>query len=117
MKVFDSATTAYWLDGDAISEESLDIALNTAYAMLARNDEIAPPFEEWDEEDTVANGERVFSYFARTDTGDEIRVSFHRNDMKACIMLSSPEEECYIGDNLFCTITSTERKYSVEEWL
>ncbi len=117
MKVFDSATRAYRLDGDAVSEESLDIVLNAAYSILAKNDEIAPPFEEWDEEETVADGQRVFSYAARTDTGNEIRVSFHRSDLKATITLSSPEEECYIGDNLLCTITSAEKKYSVEEWL
>jgi hypothetical protein len=117
MKVFDSATRAYRLDGDAVSEESLDIVLNAAYAILAKNDEIAPPFEEWDEEETVSDGQRVSSYFARTDIGNEIRISFNRNDMKASIILSSPEEECYIGDSLFCTITSAERKYSVEEWL
>jgi hypothetical protein len=117
MRVFDSATRAYRLDGDAVSEESLDIVLNAAYAMLAKNDEIAPPFEEWDEEETEVDGQQIFSYFARTDTGDEIRVSFHRNDMRAWIMLSSPEEECYIGDRLLCTITSNEKNYSVEEWL
>jgi len=117
MKVFDSATMAYRLDGDAVSEESLDIVLNAAYAMLAKNDEIAPPFEEWDEEEAEVDGQRVFSYFAGTDTGNEIRVSFHHNDMRALIILSSPEEECFIGDRLLCTITSNERKYSVEEWL
>ncbi len=117
MKVLDSATRAYRLDGDAVSEESLDTVLNAAYAMLARNDEIAPPFEEWDEEEVEVDGQRAFSYFSRTDTGDEIRVSFHRNDMRAWIMLSSPAEEFYIGDRLLCTITSNERKYSVEEWL
>jgi hypothetical protein len=108
---------AYRLDGDAVSEESLDIVLNAAYAMLAKNDEIAPPFEEWDEEEAEVDGQRVFSYFAGTDTGNEIRVSFHHNDMRALIILSSPEEECFIGDRLLCTITSNERKYSVEEWL
>jgi hypothetical protein len=118
MKVLDSATRAFRLDGDAVSEESLDIVLNAAYSMLAKNDEIAPPFEEWDEEETLtADGERVFGYFAMTDTGDEIRVSFHRNDMRACIMLSSPEEECYIGDSLLCTITSNNKICSLEEWL
>jgi len=117
MKVLDSATRAFRLDGDAVSEESLDIVLNAAYSMLAKNDEIAPPFEEWDEEEIVADGHRVSSYFARTDTGDEIRVSFHHGDMRACIMLSSPEDECYIGDRLLCTITSNIKSYSVEEWL
>ncbi len=117
MKVIDSAAREYKLDGNAVSGESLDAVLDAAYAMLARNDEIAPPFEEWDEEEAEVEGQRIISYFARTDTGDEIRVSFNHDDMRACIMLSSPEEECYIGDNLLCTIVNNERKYTVEEWL
>jgi hypothetical protein len=117
MKVFDSATRAYRLDGNAVSEESLDIVLNAAYVMLAKNDELAPPFEEWDEEEIIENGQPVISYFASTDVGNEIRVSFHFTDMTARIQLSTPEEECYIGDSLLCTITSTERKYTLEEWL
>jgi hypothetical protein len=117
MKVIDSATYTYRLDGNAVSDESLDIVLDAAFAMLARNDEIAPPFEEWDEEESVVGGQRSLDYVARTDTGGEIRVSFRSEDMSAVITLSSPEEEIYIGDRLLCTITSTERKYSVEEWL
>ncbi len=117
MKVFDSATRAYRLDGAVVSEESLDIVLNAAYAMLAKNDELAPPFEEWDDEETGEEGQQVVSYFARTDAGNEIRVSFDFKDMTARIMLSSPEEECYIGESLLCTITSGEEKYTLEEWL
>jgi hypothetical protein len=117
MKVFDSATRAYRLDGNAVSEESLDIVLNAAYAMLAKNDELAPPFEEWDEDESREDGQQVVSYFATTDAGNEIRVSFHFKDMTARIQLSSPEEECYIGDSLLCTITHSGKKYTVEEWL
>lgn len=116
MKVLDSATRAYRLDGDAVSDESLDIVLSAAYEMLAKNDELAPPFEEWDEEESWENGQRVLSFFARTDVGNEIRVSFHYGDMMARITLSSPEVECYIGDDLFCTISANKR-YTLEEWL
>jgi hypothetical protein len=117
MKVFDSANRAYRLDGDAVSEESIDIVLNAAYAMLAKNDELAPPFEEWDEDESLEDGQTVVSYFTTTDVGNEIRISFHFKDMTARISLSSPEEECYIGDRLLCTITDHNEKYTVEEWL
>lgn len=117
MKIVDSATRAYRLDGNVVSEESLDIVLNAAYSMLAKNDELAPPYEEWDEEEAVINGRHVVSYFAQTDAGNEIRVSFQFNDMTARIQLSSPEEECYIGDDLLCTIKSAKKAYTLEEWL
>ena len=117
MKIFDSATRAYRLDGNAVSEESLDIVLNAAYAMLAKNDELAPPFEEWDEEEAVEDGHQVVSYFTATDAGNEIRVSFHFKDMTAGIQLSTPEEECYIDNDLLCTITSDKKAYTLEEWL
>jgi len=117
MKIFDSATRAYRLDGNAVSEESLDIVLNAAYAMLAKNDELAPPFEEWDLEESSINGQQIVSYFATTDAGNEIRASFHFKDMTARIQLSSPEEECFVGDDLLCTITSTKNAYTLEEWL
>ncbi len=117
MKIFDSATRAYRLDGNAVSEESIDIVLNAAYAMLAKNDELAPPFEEWDEEESFENGHQTLSYFAITDAGNEIRISFYFGDMTARIELRSPEEECFIGDSLLCTITSVDRKYTLEEWL
>ena len=44
MIVLDSTTRAYRLNGDTISEASLDTVLNAAYAMLANNDEIVPQF-------------------------------------------------------------------------
>ena len=116
MIVFDSTTRAYRLDGNVVSEESLDIVLNAAYAMLANNDEIAPPFEEWDEEEIHDGGETQLSYFAVTDTGKEIRVSFSFTDMTAKILLLSKEAEYFIGDNLLCTIKA-DRKYDLEEWL
>jgi hypothetical protein len=116
MKVFDSTTRAYRLDGNVVSEESIDIVLNAAYAMLANNDEIAPPFDEWDEEE-INNGEDTqLCYFTVTDTGKEIRVSFSFKEMTAKIMLISREEECFIGDNLLCTIKA-DKKYDLEEWL
>lgn len=105
------------LDGNAVSDESLDTVLNAAYAMLAKNDELAPPFEEWDEEESIADGHQTVSYFAATDTGNEIRVSFDFKDMTARIQLSSPEDECYIDNDLFCTITSQKKAYTLEEWL
>ncbi len=117
MKIFDTTTRAYRLDGGVISEDSLDIVLNAAFAMLAKNDELAPPFEEWEEEEAQENGELIVSYSAMTDAGNDIRVSFHFKDMTATIMLSSPEEECYIGKDLLCTVTSADKKYSLEEWL
>ncbi len=117
MKIFDSTTRTYRLDGNTVSEESLDIVLNAAYAMLAKNDELAPPFEEWDLEESVEDGRQVVSYIAATDTGNEIRVSFHFKDMTVSIQLSSPEDECYIGDDLLCTISSPKMAYTLEEWL
>lgn len=117
MKVFDSTTRAYRLDGNVVSEESLDIVLNAAYAMLAKNDEIAPLFEEWDEEEETIDGETVVSYYAMTDVGNEIRITFYFKDMTSRITLTSPEEECYIGDSLLCTINGADQKYSLEEWL
>jgi len=105
------------LDGNTVSEESIDSVLNAAYAMLAKNDELAPPFEEWDMEESIDGGHQVVSYFAATDTGNEIRVSFHFKDMTASIQLSSPEDECYIGDDLLCTISSLKMAYTQEEWL
>ncbi len=117
MKIFDTTTRAYRLDGGVVSEDSLDIVLNAAYAMLAKNDELAPPFEEWEDGELLEDGEMVVSYSAMTDDGNEIRVSFHFKDMTARIMLSSPEEECYIGKELLCTVTCADQKYSLEEWL
>jgi predicted metal-dependent RNase len=117
MKVFDSTTRAYRLDGGVVSEESLDVVLNAAYAMLAKNDEIAPPFEDWEDAELNENGEMVVSYSAITDADNEIRISFHFKDMTATIMLSSSEEECFIGDSLLCTIASADKMYTVEEWL
>jgi hypothetical protein len=117
MKVLDSATRAYRLEGDAVSDESLDIVLGAAYGMLAKNDELAPPFEEWNEEEFWENGRRVLSFFARTDVGNEIRITFNNEDMMARITLSSPEVECYIGDDLLCTIISANRQYNLEGWL
>ena len=80
MTVFDSTTRAYRLDGNVVSEESLDIVINAAYAMLASNDEIAPPFEEWDEEEIKDGEETLLCYFATTDTGKEIRMSFSMSE-------------------------------------
>jgi|GEM_PF-5622853 len=117
MKVFDSTTRAYRLDGDVVSQESLDIVLNAAYAMLAKNDELSPPDDEWDYEEVKEDGERVISYSAITDAGNEIRISFHFRDMTARIMLSSTEEECFIGDSLLCTVDNVDKRYSLEEWL
>jgi predicted metal-dependent RNase len=117
MKVFDSTTRAYRLDGGVVSEESLDVVLNAAYAMLAKNDEIAPPFEDWEDAELTEDGESVVSYSAVTDTGSEIRISFHFKDMTAKIMLCSPEEELFVGDELLCIISSADKKYTVEEWL
>ena len=116
MTVFDSTTRAYRLDGNVVSEESLDIVLNAAYAMLAKNDEIAPPFEEWDVEEVQNGTESQLSYFAATDAGNEIRISFSFTDMTAKIMLLSKEAEYFMGDNLLCTIKA-DKKYDLEEWL
>jgi len=116
MTIFDSTTRAYRLDGNVVSEESLDIVLNAAYAMLANNDEIAPPFEEWDIEEIEDGAESQLSYFASTNAGNEIRISFSFTDMTAKIMLLSKEAEYFIGDNLLCTIKA-DKKYDLEEWL
>ena len=116
MTIFDSTTRAYRLDGNVVSEESLDIVLNAAYAMLAKNDEIAPPFEEWDVEEVQDGMENQLSYFAATDADNEIRVTFSFTDMTAKIMLLSKEAEFFIGDNLLCTIKA-DKKYDLEEWL
>jgi hypothetical protein len=116
MKLLDSTIRAYKLNGNTISEASLDLVLNEAYAILAKNDEIAPPFEQWVEEEGIVDNDSVLSYYAKTDSGKEIRVSFSFNDMTAKIMLLSPEDEYYIGDNLLCTIKSS-KAYSIENWL
>ena len=116
MKVLDSTTRAYRLTGDTISEASLDAVLNAAYAMLANNDEIVPPFDDWNIEETYQGGDRVLSYSTTTDTGKELRISFSYTDMLARIFLVSGEEEHFVGETLLCTIRST-KKYSLEEWL
>lgn len=116
MTIFDSTTRAYRLDGNVVSEESLDVVLNAAYAMLAKNDEIAPPFEEWDVEEVQNGTDSQISYFATTDAGNEIRISFSFTDMVAKIMLLSKEAEYFIGDHLLCTIKA-DKKYDLEEWL
>jgi hypothetical protein len=116
MKVLDSTTRAYRLNGDTISEASLDAVLNAAYAMLANNDEIVPPFDDWNIEETFLNDDRELSYSTMTDTGKELRITFSFNDRLARIMLLSGEEEHFVGENLLCTITSS-RKYTLEEWL
>lgn len=116
MKLLDSATRAYRLNGDTISEASLDAVLNAAYAMLAHNDEIVPAFDDWEIEETVRDGDHVLSYVTTTDSGKELRVSFSYGEMLARVMLMSAEDEHYIGDSLLCTVRSRE-KYTVEEWL
>ncbi|MCD1295681.1 hypothetical protein CUJ83_11800 [Methanocella sp. CWC-04] len=116
MKVLDSTTRAYRLNGNAISEASLDVVLSAAYAILAKNDEIAPPFEKWDEEEISVGDDTLLCYFTTTDSGKQIRLCFSVKDMTAKIMLLSGEEEYFIDDNLFCTIRS-ENKYLLEEWL
>lgn len=116
MKVLDSTTRAYRLNGDTISEASLDAVLNAAYAMLANNDEIVPPFDDWNTEEAIRDGDRELVYFTTTDTGKELRVTFSFNDRLARIMLLSGEDEYYVGENLLCTIRST-KKYTPEEWL
>ena len=116
MTIFDSTTRAYRLDGNVVSEESLDIVLNAAYAMLANNDEIVPPFEEWDIEEIEDGTESQLSYFASTNAGNEIRISFSFTDMTAKIMLLSKEAEYFIGDHLLCTIKA-DKKYDLEGWL
>jgi hypothetical protein len=80
MKVLDSTTRAYRLNGDSISEASLDTVLNAAYAMLANNDEIVPQFDDWNIEEAsrMATG---LSYSTTTDTGELASFSF--NEMLA----------------------------------
>jgi hypothetical protein len=116
MKVLDSTIRAYRLSGNTISEASMDAVLNAAYAMLAANDEIVPSFDDWEVEEVVAGGDRVLSYFTTTDTGAELRASFSFNEGVARVMLLSGEDECFVGDNLLCTVRSGE-KYTVEDWL
>jgi|AGTN01.2.fsa_nt_gi hypothetical protein len=116
MKVLDSTTRAYRLNGDMISEASLDAVLNAAYSMLANNDEIVPPFDDWDIEEVIADGDRELIYSTTTETGKELRVAFSFGDKLARIMLLSGEEEHFIGEELLCTIRSA-RKYTVEDWL
>jgi hypothetical protein len=116
MKVLDCTTRAYRLNGTNISEASLDAVLNAAYAMLANNDELVPPFDEWNMEEVVSDGDRVLSYFTTTDTGMELRISFSFNEKIARIMLLSGEDECFVDEHLLCTVRQPE-KYTVEEWL
>jgi hypothetical protein len=116
MIVLDSTTRAYRLNGDTISEASLDTVLNAAYAMLANNDEIVPQFDEWNIEEAIEDGDRVLSYSTITDTGKELRISFSFNEMLARIALLSGEDECYVGESLLCTLKSR-NKYTIEEWL
>ena len=116
MKVLDSTTRAYRLNGDTISEASLDGVLNAAYSMLANNDEIVPPFDDWNMDETMADGDRVLTYSTITDTDKELRITFSFSQRLARIMLLSGEDECYVGESLLCTIKS-QQKYTVEEWL
>jgi len=116
MKVLDSTTRAYRLNGDSISEASLDTVLNAAYAMLANNDEIVPPFDDWNIEEAIQDDDRVLSYSTITDTGKELRVTFSYNEMLARIALLTGEDECFMGESLFCTVKSR-NKYTIEEWL
>ena len=116
MKVLDSTTRAYRLSGDTISEASLDAVLNAAYAMLAHNDEIVPPFDDWNIEEGVQDGDRVLSYATTTDTGKELRITFSFTEMLAKILLLSADNDYFVGDRLLCTIRS-EKRYTVEEWL
>lgn len=116
MKVLDSLTKAYRLNGNAISDESLDAVINAAYAMLANNDEIVPPFEEWDEEEIILEDDNILSYFTRTDSGKEIRIVFSLKEISAKILLLSGEEEYFIGDDLLCIIRAGKR-YLIDEWL
>jgi hypothetical protein len=116
MKVLDSTTRAYRLNGDAISEASLDAVLNAAYAMLANNDEIVPQFDDWNIEEAMKDGDRELSYVTTTDTGKELRISFSFNDGLARIMLMTGEDEHFVNEHLLCTIRSPKR-YTLEEWL
>lgn len=116
MKILDSTTKAYRLNGNVISDASLDAVLNEAYAILANNDEIASPFEEWEEEVTTVEGDTVLSYYTKTDTGKEMRISFSMFDMTAKIMLLSGDDEFYVGEDLLCTVSSG-NVCRIEEWL
>jgi hypothetical protein len=116
MKVLDSTTRAYRLNGDSISEASLDTVLNAAYAMLANNDEIVPQFDDWNIEEAIQDGDRVLTYSTITDTGKELRVTFSYNEMLARIALLTGEDECFMGESLLCTVKS-QNKYTIEEWL
>lgn len=116
MKVLESNTMAYRLNGNVISEASLDVAINNAHAILNKNDEIAPPFELWEEEEVKVDGDTLLSYYARTDTGKQIRISFSLTEKIAKVMLLSGEDEYYIDDRLLCSVTSA-KKYLTEEWL
>ena len=116
MKVLDSTIRAYRLNGDMISDASMEAVLNAAYAMLANNDEIVPPFDEWTEEENYSGTERTLSYYTITDTGKELRITFSFAERIARIMLLSSEDECYVDNQLFCTLRS-EKKFVMEEWL
>jgi hypothetical protein len=116
MKVLDSTTRAYRLSGDMISEASIDAVLNAAYAMLANNDEIVPPFDDWNIEESIQDGDRELSYSTTTDTGKELCITFSFNDKLARIMLMSEEDEHFVDENLLCVIRSPQ-KYTLEEWL
>jgi hypothetical protein len=116
MKLFDRMSRACRLDGGQVSDASLDVAVNAAYEMLARNDELALPFEEWEEEIAIDEDSRVVSYYSMTSEGNQIRISFDRKDMLARIMLFSGEEECNIGDQILGLVIS-DKKYPIEEWL
>lgn len=116
MKVLDSTIRAYRLNGDMISEASMEAVLNAAYAMLANNDEIVPQFDEWEEEEVTDGADRMLCYYTTTDTGKELRIAFSFQGMVAKIMLLSGEDECYFGDQMLCTLKS-EKKYAMEEWL
>lgn len=116
MKVLDSTIRAYRLNGNTISDASMEAVLNAAYAMLANNDEIVPSFDEWIEEEVDDGTDRVLSYYTTTDTGKELRITFSFKEKVAKIMLLTGEDECYVGDQLFCTLKS-QKKYAMDEWL
>ena len=116
MKVLDSTIRAYRLNGDVISDASMEAVLNAAYAMLANNDEIVPPFDEWTEEENHNGTEKMLRYYTVTDTGKELCISFSFTERIARIMLLTGEDECYVDDQLFCTLRS-EQKFAMEEWL
>ena len=116
MKVLDSTIRAYRLNGDMISEASMEAVLNAAYTMLANNDEIVPSFDDWSEEEVNDGTDRVLSYYTTTDTGKELRLSFSIKEKVAKIMLLTGEDECYVDDQILCTFKS-DKKYAMEEWL